>query len=61
MTAKTAYTVDLQTKAHPGSAWQRTSWPVLASNKDNARTQAIEDARAAGYHAGECYTVTEGV
>jgi len=61
MTNHTAYTVALQTKTHQDSAWQRTTWPVLTNNKDNARTQALEDARKAGYHVGECYTVTEGV
>jgi hypothetical protein len=59
MKTQTAYVVDQQTRADNWENWQRTSWPVMASDKDNARTMARTAATLQGLHVGECYSVKE--
>lgn len=60
MKTQTAYVVDQQTRADKSAqGWQRTSWPVMASDKDNARTMARTAATLQGLHVGECYSVKE--
>lgn len=60
MKNENAYLVDQQTCAgESGEGWQRTSWPVTASDKDNARTAARVAAKRQGLQVGECFTVKE--
>ncbi len=55
-----AYVVDQQTRADKSArGWERTSWPVMACDKDNARTTARTAATLQGLHVGEYYTVKE--
>lgn len=60
MKNETAYTVDQQTRQDRDSnGWERTTWRVMAANKDDARSAARAAATLAGLHVGECYTVEE--
>lgn len=54
-----AYTVHQQTKRATRNQWQRTTWPVVARDKDSARTEAREAAKVGGLIVGECFVVIE--
>ncbi|MNC27026.1 hypothetical protein D3C75_751830 [compost metagenome] len=55
MKEKTAYTVVLQVEQFAGLGKHTVN--ILASDKDNARTAAIEKAEKDGYKVTNCHSV----